>query len=133
MEFLSEDTSIAVHCTVSLIVAIPATMLAASFSSLPERYFRRAVKAGFLIFMSWLFFTVISFNIANPTVSLMCSIADFFVRTSFFELTYKSTFTRGMIAALLFFLISSVLAILATMVLGVGFGYLFLAMLGAKH
>lgn len=133
MEFLPGESAIAVRVVLSLLVAIPATMLAALFSSLPERSIGRAIKAGFLIFLSWLFFTVVSFNITNSVVSLLFDIADFLLKVSIFELTYKTTFKRGIVAGLLFLLCSTLLTLVMVAILGVCFAYFALALFSAEQ
>lgn len=136
MQFLPGDSAIAVRWALFILVTMPATMLAASLSGLPERSFRRGAKASLLILLSWIFFTVLEFRTTeslelNSLLSLFILIADLFVRTSILEMTYKATFKRALAAAVLFKLISWPLMLLASMILGTGFGYLVLAILSS--
>ena len=130
-EFLPGESAIAVRTVLTLFAAIPATILAASFSKLPDRSFRRACKAGLLTFLSWLLFTAISFKASNSTIGLLCDVAGFFIRASIFELTYRTTFKKGVIGAILFSLSSAIFTLLMTIILGFGFSYLMLALFGA--
>ena len=130
LEFLPGQSAVAVQVALSLFVAIPAVMLAASLLNLPDRSFRRAAKAGLFVFLSWLLFNNLAFN--APNLSLLFDSADFFVRASIFELTYKTTFKRGFFAAILFWFSSAILKLLTAIVLGFVFSYLFLGFFGMQ-
>ena len=133
VDLLPGESSIAVQSVLTLFVAIPATMLAASLSNLPDRSFRRAAKTGLFLFLSWLLFTGVSFKVSNYTIYLVFEVAHFFVRVCIFEMTYKTTFKRGLIATILFSLSSVIFKLLMAIVLGVGFSYLVLAFFSAQH
>ena len=115
-----------------ILVAMPATMLAASLAGLPERSLRRGLKASVLILFSWIFFIVLDFRTTNSletnsVLSLFILIADLFVRTSILEMTYKATFKRALAAAVIFTLLYVALGVLVSMIFGVGVGFLVLS------
>jgi hypothetical protein len=131
MQLLPDDQAIAVRWVLCILVPIPATMLAASLSGLPDRSFRRGLEASLLILLSWMLYALLESSLeSSPRVPLFILTVDLFVRTSILEMTYRTSFKRALAAALLFLLVSSVLiSLLSFLVVGVGVGYLVMLML----